>query len=286
MPLVQASKNCMGQGFRAIGLVQLSLRDLAVTDTPPKLLLIGSNTPTTWIIYNRLVREFGLFEAIIEEKVAKSSLLKNRARKLGWFSVLDQIAFVALLRPIINYQASRRIRTICKLNDLEAQQPYSPAVKHLANINSPESIALINAAAPDVVIVSGTRILKKDILRSTRGLFLNCHQGITPQYRGGHGGYWALYAKDPARCGVTVHVVDEGIDTGNIVSQATITPEAGDSFATYPYLQTAAALPILVKAIRDAAAGKLETRAVSGNSAIWYHPGFWQYVSGWLRGVR
>lgn len=257
-----------------------------MTDPAPKLLLLGISNPITWIIYNRLVQEFGLFDAIIEDRVAKSAMLKNRARKLGWIAVLNQLAFVALVRPIINYQSARRIRSICKRNGLEATRPYSPAIRRIASINSPQAIAMIAAKAPDVVIVSGTRILKKDVLQATPGVFLNCHQGITPQYRGGHGGYWALYQNDAAHCGVTVHVLDEGIDTGNVVSQALIAPEPADSFATYPYLQTATVLPLLTKAIREAAAGNLVSKAVSGASAVWYHPGIWQYATGWLRGIK
>ena len=40
------------------------------------------------------------------------------------------------------------------------------------------------------------------------------HAGITPQYRGVHGGYWAVVNNDPEHCGVTIHFVDKGIDTG------------------------------------------------------------------------
>ena len=71
----------------------------------PRLLLIGSDHPTTWIVYNRLVREFGLFDAIIEQPETKAALVKNRARKQGWPSVLSQMAFVALIRPVLAYQS-------------------------------------------------------------------------------------------------------------------------------------------------------------------------------------
>ena len=42
--------------------------------------------------------------------------------------------------------------------------------------------------------------------------------------------------------GVSMFYMDEGIDTGTVVEQATFTPSSADSFATYPYLHTAAAL--------------------------------------------
>lgn len=259
---------------------------MAPSSPSPRLLLIGSDHPTTWIVYNRLVREFGLFDAVIEGGVTKGVLVRNRARKLGWPAVLSQMAFVALIRPILRYQSSRRIRDICRVNDLEIHEPLSPAIRRVDNINGPEAVALITASKPDVVIVNGTRILKRPVLESTSAAFINTHQGITPKYRGAHGGYWALYESDPERCGVTLHLVDQGIDTGNIIAQALISPGALDCYITYPYLQIAAALPFLIRAIRDCMAGTLTTSVAKGDSAVWYHPGFFQYIRAKFRGVR
>ena len=85
---------------------------------------------------------------------------------------------------------------------------------------------------------------------------------------------------------MTVHVVDEGIDTGNIIAQALISPTGQDSFVTYPYLLTESALPLLRSAISDIREDRLKTVPATGQSEIWYHPGFIQYLLGWLRGVR
>jgi folate-dependent phosphoribosylglycinamide formyltransferase PurN len=252
----------------------------------PRLLLIGSDNPTTWIVYNRLVREFGLFDALIENTVEKRVLIRNRVRKLGWPAVLSQIAFVALIRPVLRYQSGGRVREICRAHDLEIHEPFSPAVRRVENINGPDAVAFISASKPDVVIVNGTRILKPHVLGCTAATFINTHQGITPKYRGAHGGYWALHENDPERCGVTLHLVDQGIDTGNIIAQALITPGLSDCYISYPYLQIAAALPFLIRAVRDCVAGRLQTSKAGGESAVWYHPGFFQYIRARLRGVR
>ena len=42
------------------------------------------------------------------------------------------------------------------------------------------------------MVVNGTRILSRRMLESIDAVFLNMHVGITPKYRGVHGGYWAL----------------------------------------------------------------------------------------------
>ena len=81
----------------------------------------------------------------------------------------------------------------------------------------------------------------RDLITAT----LHCHRigawdaGITPLYRGVHGAYWALAEGRRDLCGVTVHRVDAGIDTGEVLAQVLIDPTPQDNFVTYPWLQVA-----------------------------------------------
>ena len=89
-----------------------------------------------------------------------------------------------------------------------------------------------------------------------------------------------MISGDPENYGVSVHVVDSGVDTGAIIAQARIAPSASDSYFTYHWLQLAAALPLLIKDGHQA--GK-RGRAVSRQ---YYHPTIWGYLwSGLWRGV-
>jgi folate-dependent phosphoribosylglycinamide formyltransferase PurN len=250
------------------------------------ILLLGVDGESSRIIYNRLALEFGPFPAIIEQPVSRRTLLRIRLRKLGLPAVLSQFAFMVGARPILARQAKGRIEQIKSENGLDASVIPAQCASHVASVNSRETIELIAKFDPKVIIVNGTRIISREVLSSTRARFINTHVGITPKYRGTHGGYWALYNNDPDHCGVTVHLVDPGIDTGEIVAQALIKPTREDSFVTYPYLQIAAALPLLADAVRRALDGSLQTQPAVGESAVWYHPGLLQYLRGWLRGVR
>lgn len=253
----------------------------------PNLVLLGSDSPTTWIVYNRLVEEFGPFPALIESPVSRPVLFKKRIRKLGLPTALSQAAFVTLIRPFVRLFAKRRINQICRLDGLECVKPLSTHITNIATANGEDCAKFLRDAQVEVVIVNGTSILRPHILNSTSAVFINTHQGITPRYRGAHGAYWALKQNDAANCGVTVHLVDEGIDTGNIIGHAIIEPSSEDNFSTYPFLQTAAALPLLSATIRNILAGKkLETKAIEGSSRVWYHPGFFGYLIGRLRGVK
>ena len=104
------------------------------------------------------------------------------------------------------------------------------------------------------------------------------HAGITPMYRGVHGAYWALINNDSENCGVTVHLVDEGVDTGNVLYQANISVNRRDNFATYPLKQLAKGMPLLIMAVQQALSNTLSSYERSGKSVQWYHPAIWEYL--------
>jgi methionyl-tRNA formyltransferase len=102
-----------------------------------------------------------------------------------------------------------------------------------------------------------------------------------------HGGYWALANEDAAHCGVTVHLVDRGIDTGDVLYQETISPTDKDSFNTYPLLQLTRAIPLMKQALRDVSQRTLHPQKPDLPSRLWYHPTLWEYASVYLkRGVK
>jgi folate-dependent phosphoribosylglycinamide formyltransferase PurN len=139
-----------------------------------------------------------------------------------------------------------------------------------------------------VVLVFGTRILTTATLTAVDARFINLHAGITPLYRGVHGGYWALHDGHPEHFGATVHLVDSGIDTGAVIGQSYVKPARRDDFASYPLLQTAAALPVLVDAIGQALRGELApVAAPAGDSRLRSHPTLGSYLRARVgRGVK
>lgn len=81
-----------------------------------------------------------------------------------------------------------------------------------------EIAAELKALGADLaVVVAYGRILKKDVLSTTKRGFLNAHFSLLPQYRGAAPVQWAL-ARGEAKTGVTFFWLDEGMDTGPVHS--------------------------------------------------------------------
>jgi len=113
--------------------------------------------------------------------------------------------------------------------------------------------------------------------------FINYHAGVNPKYRGQNGAYWARSNADADHAGITVHLVDEGVDTGGILYQARAEFEPDDNISTYQHRQIAVALPLLIRAIEDALAGRLEPHQVDLPSRQWFHPTLWAYFKTGLK---
>lgn len=70
----------------------------------------------------------------------------------------------------------------------------------------------------DLTISFGYKhILSRAILESAPCVPINLHISLLPYNRGAHPNFWAHYDGTPS--GVTIHCIDEGIDTGNWILQ-------------------------------------------------------------------
>jgi peptidoglycan/xylan/chitin deacetylase (PgdA/CDA1 family) len=93
----------------------------------------------------------------------------------------------------------------------------------------------LRASGADLGIVLGTRVLKPATFSAFPMGCVNLHKGKVPEYRGLPPGFWELYEGAPT-AGVTVHFVNAGLDTGDIVATSEI-----------PILQTDTPVSLLEK---------------------------------------
>ena len=79
----------------------------------------------------------------------------------------------------------------------------------------------------DFVVSFGYRhILRKDIIEGIGCPIFNLHISYLPYNRGAHPNFWSFFDNTPS--GVTIHLIDEGVDTGSIVFQKYVNFDAGE----------------------------------------------------------
>ena len=245
-----------------------------------RIVLLANRSSSTPVVFNALVKKFGTVRVILEEKEPRKKFLQRRARKLGWWQVLGQVAFIACIQPVLTRTSQKRIEAIKSEFGMSTAPIPDDVVDEVISVNSKACRELLKQIQPDVVVLNGTRIVSKKTLECVpNSTFINMHTGITPMYRGVHGGYWSLANDDRKNFGVTIHQVDRGVDTGNIFDQAFLAPTDEDNFATYPYLQVGAGVPILLSTVEKALSGENQSEIAEGESSQYYHPTIWTYLA-------
>jgi len=150
--------------------------------------------------------------------------------------------------------------------------------RHVQDINSPEVITFLREIKPVCGVVSGTSILRPPLVESVP-IWLNIHCGITPRYRGVHGAFWAVAEGQPQLAGVTIHRIDAGVDTGDIVAQAPIDIEPVDTYRTLPVKQYLRGIPLMITAVQQVLDGTLTTyKRTDLESKLWYSPTISDYL--------
>lgn len=99
-------------------------------------------------------------------------------------------------------------------------------------LRAPEAVEHLKTLAPDlIVIVAFGQILRRDVLEIPPHGCLNVHGSLLPKYRGAAPISAAILAGE-AKTGVTLMRMDEGMDTGPLIAQATCPIAMDDTTAT------------------------------------------------------
>lgn len=248
----------------------------ASTTTGPIVVLSGGG-PLPWIIINTVIDRFGPVTVLEETPEPTSLLFRRRLKKLGAIEVAGQLAFGVLQRAV-RFASRRRLAEIIATHRLVPTPAADCTVIEVGSVNTDTCRRELARLAPAVVLVIGTRIIGRDTLAAVPARFINYHAGINPKYRGMCGSYWALTNGEPENFGVTVHFVDKGVDTGDILHWETIAPDARDNFATYPFLLAVAGRSAVLKSLGDALSGEVKPIRREMDSRQWYHPTLWRYL--------
>jgi methionyl-tRNA formyltransferase len=98
----------------------------------------------------------------------------------------------------------------------------------------------------ELVVSYGYRhILKKDVINSSSAPIINLHISYLPWNRGAHPNFWSFFDSTPS--GVSIHVIDEGVDTGPIIYQRYVNFTKNESSFSKTYKRLVTEIELLFK---------------------------------------
>jgi methionyl-tRNA formyltransferase len=138
----------------------------------------------------------------------------------------------------------------------------------------PRPFDFIRACKPDVLVVAAmSQILRLSEISAAPLGAVNLHPSLLPLYRGPEPLFWH-FRHMRSDAGVTVHRIDPGIDTGDILLQQSLPISLGESHRSLLRRTALAGGPLLLQAIQQIAANRAAPRPQPADSGLFYarHP--------------
>lgn len=116
---------------------------------------------------------------------------------------------------------------------------------------------------PDLVVLAGfMKVLPANFVRALSPNLINTHPSLLPAFPGAHAVRDALNA-GVSKTGVTIHVVDEGVDTGPHIAQREVEVHAGDSEGELHERIKVVERELLIETVKAIAEHRLELSQIS-----------------------
>jgi len=152
------------------------------------------------------------------------------------------------------------------------------ALKYGVDLHQPEKVKEIpfleamKSLVPDLfVVVAFGQILPKPLLEVPRLGAVNVHGSLLPEYRGAAPIAWAIL-RGEKKTGITTMLMDEGMDTGDILMQAELQIEKEDNGETLQGKLSSLGAQLLIKTIEGMKANSVSPLPQDHSKATYAPP--------------
>ena len=223
-----------------------------------RVVLLTSDSPWQRSLANRLAGDdvFTLVGVVVQSISGNMRWTWiGRALKRQPVLLAKKIIIRLVLRRVIDEIAATELTWFGK-SGKALEWPEMPLLR-VEDINGREVVRFLEGLRPDVGAVSGTRMIREPIFAvRPPNLLLNLHTGLSPYYKGGPNcTLWALSRQEPNLVGATIHVLDPGIDSGDILLTEFTPLEATDTLGKAVSRTTSHGHDMYVRVLRAIAKG-------------------------------
>jgi folate-dependent phosphoribosylglycinamide formyltransferase PurN len=143
----------------------------------------------------------------------------------------------------------------------------------VGEINSRRAEQSLRAARPDVIAFTGGGLIRSALLTIPRLGILNCHMGILPGLRGMDVVEWAVLeaGEESPRIGLTLHLMDRGVDTGPILLHHHLDLRLGDTLEAVRQRLEPAMVRLMMQGICGLRDGSITPRTQSEAAGRQYY---------------
>ncbi len=171
---------------------------------------------------------------VISRPMGKKSILHLARQMYDFYGLYDFIK-MGTRYVLIKAMGIKKIRrsgseSIPKTYNLrQVAEFYGIPVIERSDLNSESCRSLLRQYEPDLFIsVASPIIFKEDLIKLPKIDSINIHNAPLPKYRGMLPNFWQLYHGEEL-AGITIHRIEKGVDTGDIIAQRYVTIDPNDT---------------------------------------------------------
>jgi methionyl-tRNA formyltransferase len=248
-----------------------------------RVVVAVSRDPSDQYFANQLVERLGAVGVLVETQVPPPDTRPAWRKALNLLvrpdRLVQRIAGAMAMRWRLRYELYNQPEFQADFGEQGTKIIAPPQVsvhycEGLNAINSPGSIAWLRSMNPDVVVVCGASIIRKEFLSVPRLGVLNLHGGLAQRYRGLNTTDWAVHNGEPEYVGCTVHFVAPGIDDGDILYQGRPQLAADDTPNRLYEKVVKLGVQIMETAVRDLEAGRAKPAKLPSRGDLYLHKHF------------
>ena len=172
-----------------------------------KIVMWIGDDPNQRALANRINRQFPISAIVLEKRI---SVKQNNIK-----TILNK-----LLSKFIFFLPNKTWWSLMKHYESEFNSYPNCNQLTVSNINNKRTFDYTQKRDPDLILVSGTSLIKEDLININPKIgLLNLHTGISPYIKGGPNcTNWCIATKQFNMIGNTIMWLDKGIDTGGILT--------------------------------------------------------------------
>lgn len=142
--------------------------------------------------------------------------------------------------------------------------------RHVKEINSHSYLEYVRELQPDVIAsVAATQRFEPELLNISAKATINVHSSLLPEYRGVSPSFWTLL-NDENQTGVTAHLMNETIDTGDVIVQRPIDIETNETLHSLNKKVAEVGADVLLDALEAVRTGTVDTTPIDPDEGSYY----------------